>query len=52
MAITYIEAFTLSREALDVAAARFPGARAAINRAAARLMMRRALLVHIFGRQG
>ena len=48
VAITFLEAYTISRDALDAAANRFPQARVVIERAAVRLRMQRALLVYVF----
>ena len=46
VAITYMEGFTLSRNSLDEAAAEFPAAMLSISRAATRVRMQRALIVH------
>ena len=52
VALTYIEVFALSKEALDASCDSFPEGRRAIDRAALRIRMQRALLTHLCAQQG
>ena len=52
VALTYIEVFALSKEALDASCDSFPEGRLAIDRAAMRIRLQRALITHLCERQG
>jgi hypothetical protein len=52
VALTYIEVFVLTREALDVAAEAFSEAQAIVDHAARRIRLQRALLVYFCERMG